>query len=53
MKSREEHQKATDEQLKSFMDSSKKQGEEICDILKGLVEVERSRALARQMSYEV
>lgn len=46
MKSRDEHQKTTNEQLKSFMESSKKQGEEICDILKGLVEVERSCALA-------
>lgn len=53
MKSREEHQKTTDEQLKNFMESSKKQGEQICDILKGLVEVERSRALARQMSIEL
>jgi hypothetical protein len=53
MKSREECQKAMDEQLKGFMESSRKQGQEICDILKGLVELERSRALARQMSVEL
>ena len=53
MKSREQHQKATDERLESFMESSKKQGEELCDILKGLIEVERAHALARQPSVEV
>ena len=53
MKSHEQYQKATDEQLESFMESSKKQGEELCDILKGLIEVERARALARLPSVEL
>jgi hypothetical protein len=53
MKSHEQYQKATDEWLESFMESSKKQGEELCDILKGLIKVERARALARQPSVEV
>lgn len=53
IKSRDEHQRATDERLRSFMESSKQQGDEICNILKGLVEVERDRRLAREMSYEI
>ena len=55
MKSHEQYQKATDKQLESFMESFKKQGEELFHILKGLIKVERACALAslRLLSVEL